>query len=377
MKNIKILSIVFFILLSFIFVFNGCNSSSTPTSSSGGGGGGGLPTATATTTSTQGGGSYSGGSIIIESDADFLPEKGVVSGTGTSADPYIIEGWTIDASTFNTSNWPYIKVGIAIDNTTKYFIIRNCTITAAGNYGAGILLSTQNGKIQNCTISNCGYGIETSNCVNIEISNNIINNCDDCISNGSYRSEGIVIKGNTLTACASHGIYFHYLSDNSIATKNIITGSGTGIYASALMFGGCTISENYSVNNNDGIVLTSDSVGDTITTNIANNNIYDGIRIEGSNSVVSYNTCNYNGASGIVLDQPVGAYSGDNNYIHNNTANNNNADGFYLGYDCIYNIISNNTFLNNNQSSNYYYDMDINDNNNTLTNNTYGTIYHP
>ncbi len=372
-KKMKKLTNFFLIAFTFMMLFfNSCSSSSSPTSS---GGGGGSTIPTATPNATQGGSSYTGGSIVIDSDDKFLPENGVVGGTGTSSDPYIIEGWTIDASNFDTSNWPYIKVSIAIGFTTKYFIIRNCTISNAGNYGAGISLGfVNNGKIENCTISNCGSGIVTQRCKNTVISNNIINNCEDGISNGSYSSEAIAISGNTISACSSHGVYFHYLSANSIVEKNIISGCGTGIYASALWFGGCIISENSVQNNSVGIEVSNDSEGNTITANIANNNTGPGIWILGSKNNITNNITNYNG-TGIRIDPPIGGAAANENFINGNTGSNNQADGFYLGYDCINNIVSNNIFLNNNQSGGFYYDLKINNKNNILSNNTYMTIY--
>ncbi|MEN3009655.1 MAG: hypothetical protein ABDI20_01510 [Candidatus Bipolaricaulaceae bacterium] len=35
------------------------------------------------------------GPIVILSDQDFTAENGVVAGTGTPTDPYLLVGWTI------------------------------------------------------------------------------------------------------------------------------------------------------------------------------------------------------------------------------------------------------------------------------------------
>ena len=37
--------------------------------------------------------------IHIDGDADFTAANGVTGGSGTASDPYIIEGWDIDATT--------------------------------------------------------------------------------------------------------------------------------------------------------------------------------------------------------------------------------------------------------------------------------------
>jgi len=54
--------------------------------------------------------------ILIVGNADFTPANGVSSGTGTPSDPYVIEGWDINAST---------AVGIDVRNTNTPFVIRD------------------------------------------------------------------------------------------------------------------------------------------------------------------------------------------------------------------------------------------------------------
>jgi len=71
------------------------------------------------------------GVIAISSDYEFTVENGVCSGSGTFDDPYVIEGWAIDAG----DN----RYGIHIHGTTRPFIIRNVEISGASM--AGIALS--------------------------------------------------------------------------------------------------------------------------------------------------------------------------------------------------------------------------------------------
>jgi len=90
--------------------------------------------------------------IIILGDENFTAENGVISGSGTVDDPYIIANWVIKA---NTSE-PYGNktVGILIANTTKYFIIRNVTVFG-GNWGVYLNNVTnfviEGGKFYNIT----------------------------------------------------------------------------------------------------------------------------------------------------------------------------------------------------------------------------------
>src|SRR5438552_8167596 len=54
--------------------------------------------------------------ILIMGDANFTPANGVVSGTGTPGDPYVIEGWEIDTVTANA---------VDVRGTRASFVVRN------------------------------------------------------------------------------------------------------------------------------------------------------------------------------------------------------------------------------------------------------------
>jgi hypothetical protein len=60
--------------------------------------------------------------IRIIGNDQFTIENGVTGGSGTEVDPYIIENWII----VDDDSAPH---GIFINNTTAYFIIKNCTIS--------------------------------------------------------------------------------------------------------------------------------------------------------------------------------------------------------------------------------------------------------
>ena len=82
--------------------------------------------------------------IYIYGDDDFTIRNGVMSGSGTADDPYVIEGWRIEA--------PDADYGIYIDHTSAHFIIRDCVIERARL--AGIYLnSVVNGRIDGVQIS--------------------------------------------------------------------------------------------------------------------------------------------------------------------------------------------------------------------------------
>jgi len=81
--------------------------------------------------------------IYIYGDDEFTIENGVMSGSGTAGDPYVIEGWRVDS--------PRADYGIYVDHTTAHFVIRDCVIERTRL--AGIYFNTvRNGCIDGVQI---------------------------------------------------------------------------------------------------------------------------------------------------------------------------------------------------------------------------------
>src|SRR2546427_293115 len=79
--------------------------------------------------------------ILIEGDNNFTAPNGVTAGTGGAADPYVIEGWLIDATSSN---------GITIRQTRAHLVIRNLTIEANSlNYWGIFFDFASNATVQN------------------------------------------------------------------------------------------------------------------------------------------------------------------------------------------------------------------------------------
>ena len=160
--------------------------------------------------------------IYIEGNAGFTPENGVVSGSGTEGNPYIIQNWDIDASTAH---------GVEIRNTDVYFIIRNYVIhDGKSNDIYGIYFySVQNGKIDNVTSYNNEHGIWLDSSSNNQITNCVV-----------YNSLGISLyysSNNQITNCAVYdnygrygGIYLYSSSNNEIHFCNIYNNTNYGVY---------------------------------------------------------------------------------------------------------------------------------------------------
>ncbi len=130
--------------------------------------------------------------IYIYGDKDFTWENGVVRGSGTADDPYVIEGWVID-----TLGYDY---GIYIDHTKAHFVIKNCLIRYPQEK-AGILLSAvENGRIEDCAIWGGHVGIQLLSARKVTITHTAIGYCDYgiLVSTGSDHN---VMYSNSIIAC--------------------------------------------------------------------------------------------------------------------------------------------------------------------------------
>ncbi len=94
------------------------------------------------------------GPIVILSDEDFTPENGVVSGSGTPEDPYLIVGWDIRVRTGEL-------FGIRIENVSAAFVVRGCTISGALHpHGAAIYLAgLTGGTVEACVVRDSLHGL--------------------------------------------------------------------------------------------------------------------------------------------------------------------------------------------------------------------------
>ncbi|GEM_PF-2553474 len=295
----------------------------------------------------------------INGNADFVL-SGIASGSGTLADPYIIENWTVDGTGAG--------YGLYIGNTTAYFIIRNCTFSGASGVNNEpyfpdsniVLYNVTNGMITNVTTtgaSNNGiyltgwsegnyvikntansnrYGIVLYRANNTAIEENTAdsNTVDGIRLDTANRNR---ILNNTADNNGNFGITFvKYCNNNTVSdnTANSNTNRGINIYES-----------NYNILENNTVSGNSDAGMNLEVSShnrIRNNHVYgneDGIRIQNhcTYNIIENNNASANGYKGIYLN-----YWNENNSIMNNTANDNNA------HDGITIYRSNNTVLINN-----------------------------
>jgi len=164
-------------------------------------------------------------SILIQNNSDFTAANGVTAGTGTPADPYIIDGWDINAS--SSSN------GITIAGTTADLVVRNVVVHSGLR---GIVLSSVSHVILHSTViwGNNGTGVLVENSSDIGLtSNNVTKNgcCAGvrcCLLYSPWievdRSSDINVSSNNVTLNYGDGVFLnvtHYVRiiGNTISKK--------------------------------------------------------------------------------------------------------------------------------------------------------------
>ncbi len=166
--------------------------------------------------------------IRINSNSDFTSDNGVVSGSGTKDDPYIISGWDIDAHGAGTA--------IYIGNTTAYFVVKNCNLHNTSYHssdyeeGSGIMLyNVINGIIIDDTIyDNYDNSIYLDSSSDNEILDNIIHsNSYDGID--AEHSSSNTITNNSIYQVQGDAIALWYSSQNILNSNSIYNNSGSGI----------------------------------------------------------------------------------------------------------------------------------------------------
>jgi parallel beta-helix repeat protein len=224
------------------------------------------------------------GIISIIGDIGFNSSNGVSSGTGVIGDPYIIDGWDIDASPGHA---------ISITGTRAYFEVRNCYLhNGTTNWDGIIMNGVENGTIWNNIIQNNSHGIhlDTSHWNRVFHNNVSINKLD--------------------------GIYLDYCHNDTIDNNTCWINLWNGIYL--------------SISNNN-----------TLSNNTCNFNTLTGIFLEAScNNTINWNNCPRN------MDDGIGMFWKCNgNIVYQNVVTNNTDYGCSISNSCASNQIYDNTFM--------------------------------
>jgi len=124
------------------------------------------------------------GPILINGDSRFTSENGIVSGSGTKSDPYIIEGWRIGPFPNSTA--------ITTLNTNAYFKIRN-VYTFSCSIGV-FMNGVHNGWVEDSQFINDTVGVAFYKSDNCKVASCTIEGSDTAIS--TFYS-GVSQSGNT------------------------------------------------------------------------------------------------------------------------------------------------------------------------------------
>src|SRR5256885_5165288 len=172
--------------------------------------------------------------ILIEGDNNFTAPNGVTAGTGGAADPYVIEGWLIDATSSN---------GITIRQTRAHLLMRNLAIEMKSpNYWGIFCDCASNATVQNVsTRGKAGVYIWSSSNIAVQdsaidgqtgvalYSSSLITIKGNRIGKGeginAYAGDAVKIEGNDISY-ADRGILLDG-TNNTIVDNNTITWSGT------------------------------------------------------------------------------------------------------------------------------------------------------
>ncbi len=173
--------------------------------------------------------------IYINGDAGFTNASGVTWGSGTQADPYIIDGWEISTMA---------DYGINIYGTTLCFEIRDCYLHGFNTTYSGIFLEgAGNGSVINTLVADSlNQGIRVSFSYNIRFENVTIQNTTN---NGMYTEESgeIYLEGCHFSDTDQAGLHVNILTYGRV-NDTVIDGCKQGIYTSTadyLAVENCTI----------------------------------------------------------------------------------------------------------------------------------------
>jgi PKD repeat protein len=159
--------------------------------------------------------------ILIQGDLKFRPANGVTGGTGTVVDPYIIEGWDVNASAID---------GIQILDTTAYFIIRNLTVHSGTGHSGIYMQNVTDGRVEDTVTTGDEQGIFVDHSARISISGSAMS--ADGYGILASNSTGLTVHANNVTVCTWGGIHFSNVT-NVTVTDNTFERSSEGQQALA------------------------------------------------------------------------------------------------------------------------------------------------
>jgi parallel beta-helix repeat protein len=307
--------------------------------------------------------------ILIDGNGGFTNDSGVVWGSGTMLDPYVIEGWDIQGSDSVTC--------IDIENTDAHAVVRDCYVHDCGE-GTGesgiLLLNCTNVTIDECTSYNndCGIYLVSSSAVTVRSSVCSQNSYGIALAEESRENS---IEENDCSNGNGYGIYL-WVSDGNVISHNNCSWNGQGICLSgadnnSFIGNNCDhtgkgfeldhccnnilISNSCNFNRDEGIRLTGQSDNNTLQGNDCSHNDFIGIEvvISSGNTVVG-NTVFSNGGYGIFVEASLPYGISRCNQIASNAVSDNALWGIIASPDSESNRFWNNALVRNNGATDMY-----------------------
>src|SRR5205807_145249 len=128
--------------------------------------------------------------ITIDGNTGFTSANGVTGGSGTVSDPYIIQGWDINASGIGCCN-ANGNAGLVIENTNASFIVRNVYVHQGLPVDEGIILhQVSNGTVENSVTSQDYFGIAVDSSINVTVTGTTVYSNYDLVYHNNLDSNG-------------------------------------------------------------------------------------------------------------------------------------------------------------------------------------------
>jgi len=194
--------------------------------------------------------------IFIQGDSELTPAFGVTGGSGTPADPYLIEGWEINAAS---------AIGIRIRNTSAHLVIRSVYVHSGGSTYTGVSLTNlTNAAVQNATIASNRYGLFLQDVTNLTVSssNVTLNRYGGLLG---VRVSNVTVDQTVLQDNRGPGLSFS-LAENVTVANNTARGNQDEGMSLGNMWN-VTVTANVIVDNNGTGVRVHESDNVTLTGN--------------------------------------------------------------------------------------------------------------
>jgi hypothetical protein len=160
--------------------------------------------------------------IRIVGNANFTAANGVVRGAGTPSDPFVIEGWTIDAGS---------QDGVHIEDTRAHLLIQDVEVNgSAGTYEGLFLWNVSNAILRSLATHGNRLGIlvyEGAN-LTIESSESFANDVGVSLNGAT----DVRVAGNLIAGNAGAGL-FAAAAERVLVVDNDIVGNGAGMHAAS------------------------------------------------------------------------------------------------------------------------------------------------